>query len=244
MTHAPPHSHCDYSASGRSKGCEALRRALWRVRPLLSVCGHTHEGRGVERVRWKLDLPFCPYLEEKTKFWDDPGAGTNKLSLVDLTRKGGKELDNYYDSKYQVDATSNRVSFSPPPTPIESSPRKLRRQALSRSRSKRRSSSRSRSRSKPRGVNSHIATAQVTHPAGEEQSDEPDRWHSRLDALHISALSGRLDKKETCIVNAAITGTSWGQGPKKFNKPIVIDIDLPVWEGAKAMDDTMSPGIS
>lgn len=46
------------------------------------------------------------------------------------------------------------------------------------------------------------------------------------------ALSGRMGRQETCIVNAAITATSWVKrsGGKKFNKPIVVDIDLPTWE--------------
>lgn len=45
----------------------------------------------------------------------------------------------------------------------------------------------------------------------------------------LSILS-RLRRKETCVVNAAIMGSSWPHaGGKKYNKPIVIDIDLPVW---------------
>lgn len=38
-------------------------------------------------------------------------------------------------------------------------------------------------------------------------------------------------KKETCIINAAIMASSWPyQTSKMFNKPIVVDIDLPTWE--------------
>jgi hypothetical protein len=50
----------------------------------------------------------------------------------------------------------------------------------------------------------------------------------------VEALSGRLRRKETCIINAAIMASNWphkGNGGKKFNKPIVVDIDLPVWSG-------------
>jgi hypothetical protein len=39
---------------------------------------------------------------------------------------------------------------------------------------------------------------------------------------------GKLGRRETCVVNAAILANSWG-GRKRFNKPIVVDIDLPVW---------------
>jgi hypothetical protein len=35
-------------------------------------------------------------------------------------------------------------------------------------------------------------------------------------------------RSSTCVVNAAIMKNSWG-GPKRLNKPIVVDIDLPVW---------------
>ncbi|WEW55268.1 hypothetical protein PRK78_000697 [Emydomyces testavorans] len=36
------------------------------------------------------------------------------------------------------------------------------------------------------------------------------------------------EKNETCIVNAAIMATSWPhEGGKKFNSPIVVDLDLP-----------------
>jgi hypothetical protein len=45
----------------------------------------------------------------------------------------------------------------------------------------------------------------------------------------VSQGETRQDRAETCIVNAAIMANNWG-GPKRFNKPIVVDIDLPVWE--------------
>ncbi|KAI1169397.1 Metallo-dependent phosphatase-like protein [Nemania serpens] len=47
------------------------------------------------------------------------------------------------------------------------------------------------------------------------------------------ALTGRLGRKETCVVNCAIQHSSYphaGRGPRKLNKPIVVDLDLPVWE--------------
>lgn len=48
----------------------------------------------------------------------------------------------------------------------------------------------------------------------------------------LEALSGRMGRRETCVINAAIMASSWphkGSGGKKYNKPIVVDIDLPVW---------------
>ncbi|KAI1198426.1 Metallo-dependent phosphatase-like protein [Nemania serpens] len=47
------------------------------------------------------------------------------------------------------------------------------------------------------------------------------------------ALAGRLGRKETCVVNCAIQHSSYphaGRGPRKLNKPIVVDLDLPMWE--------------
>ena len=49
----------------------------------------------------------------------------------------------------------------------------------------------------------------------------------------MEALDGRIGRKETCIVNAAIMASSWPykvNAGRKYNKPIVIDIDLPVWK--------------
>ena len=46
----------------------------------------------------------------------------------------------------------------------------------------------------------------------------------------VEALCGRMGRKETCIVNAAIMKTSYPhEGGKQYNKPIVVDLDLPVW---------------
>jgi hypothetical protein len=40
-----------------------------------------------------------------------------------------------------------------------------------------------------------------------------------------------MGRRETCVVNCAITATNWPHtGGKKFNKPIVVDLDLPVLE--------------
>lgn len=46
------------------------------------------------------------------------------------------------------------------------------------------------------------------------------------------ALLGRMDRRETCIINAAIMASSWpykARMGRKHNKPIIVDLDLPVW---------------
>ena len=38
-------------------------------------------------------------------------------------------------------------------------------------------------------------------------------------------------RRETCFINASIMATSWPHaGGKRFNRPIVVDIELPVWQ--------------
>ncbi|TID24456.1 Metallo-dependent phosphatase [Venturia nashicola] len=91
VTHTPPAGHCDQQISKDGMtGCEELRRRLWTVRPLLHVCGHTHEGRGVEKVKWRDSIDRAPFLEESVEIWEDPGwgEGNRKQSLVDLTGRG------------------------------------------------------------------------------------------------------------------------------------------------------------
>ena len=54
MTHGPPLGFLD-EARGESLGCEHLRRAVCRARPLLHCFGHIHEGYGMEVVRWRQE---------------------------------------------------------------------------------------------------------------------------------------------------------------------------------------------
>ena len=53
MTHGPPKYLLDSFASGGSAGCEHLRRAICRVRPLLHCFGHVHSAYGMQRVLWR-----------------------------------------------------------------------------------------------------------------------------------------------------------------------------------------------
>lgn len=52
----------------------------------------------------------------------------------------------------------------------------------------------------------------------------------------MEALVGRLDRRETCCINAAIMASSWpykSKSDRRYNKAIIVDIDLPVWQGEK-----------
>ncbi|KAF2845038.1 ser/Thr protein phosphatase [Plenodomus tracheiphilus IPT5] len=94
VTHTPARGHCDTTVNSEMAGCEVLKRRLEVMRPMLHVCGHIHDGRGVERVRWGecLDEPERSSLEH-IEYWKDPGRGNKKISLVDLTAKGTMKLD-------------------------------------------------------------------------------------------------------------------------------------------------------
>lgn len=80
ITHTPPAGRVDVSAHWKEGGCQSLAKALGRVRPMLHVCGHCHEGRGAKILSWTDD-------GAEIEHWRDPGAGSKKLSLLDLTSK-------------------------------------------------------------------------------------------------------------------------------------------------------------
>lgn len=210
ITHTPPKHHLDTTGRGHSSGCEALTKALWRVRPRLVVCGHIHESRGAERVRWKLDSPRGEVLEEGIKAWTDPGAGNNKQSLVDLTVRGRNPLDND-GARTRHDPSQSR-SGDQPQVP---QPDAVDLMLLS------------------EGVRSSLTGSRkmaVLQGSPEDPQELPIKAEGLLsDMPDVEAFEGRMGRKETCIINAAIMAASWGGGPKRFNKPIVVDIDLPVW---------------
>lgn len=151
MTHTPPRGHCDDAAGDQPTGCPALLEALRVVRPQLAVCGHIHEGRGVEFVRWCPPASVESLGGEHATKWQDPGKDNKKTSVVDLTTK----LTNIPNST-ETTATND------------------------------------------------------------------------LD----QSLSRALKGLETCVVNAAIMASSFHRRSegKTFNKPIVVDINLPTWE--------------
>ncbi|KAF2816628.1 Metallo-dependent phosphatase [Mytilinidion resinicola] len=56
VTHTPPRYHRDISSGSVSaSGCAGLLKAIWRIRPLLHVCGHVHANRGTSVLDWDRD---------------------------------------------------------------------------------------------------------------------------------------------------------------------------------------------
>ncbi|KAI1352573.1 Metallo-dependent phosphatase-like protein [Xylaria sp. FL0043] len=195
ITHGPAHTHCDESRSREAAGCEILRQELWRVRPRLALCGHIHEARGVERVRWDLESKNARYAELGRTTWQDPNPESEKNALVDLTAKGRTPLDN--DGSLCLSSDKSRKDWY----------------------------------DRHKGGLEVPDEAEVAYPGIGTLSlgENPDSARSDR-----AALAGRLGRRETCIVNCAIQHSSYphsGQGPRKLNKPIVVDLELPVWGG-------------
>ncbi|KAJ5514690.1 hypothetical protein N7463_004242 [Penicillium fimorum] len=206
ITHTPPQSHCDQKPNGMFVGCAALRSALSLIRPHLAVCGHVHEGRGYERVRWRGKLTK---IETETRPEFDPvdhvtrGAlppvGSKKQSLVDLTGKRGKRLDNEgfsYSGQKQHDLAETHPMSSASP-----------------------------------GSESSAGVFDKASPR-----NPPSAHLSLAAGSHGFDYALQTLRKETCIVNAAVVSTSWPhQGGKRFNSPIVVDLKLPVWQDDHAV---------
>lgn len=233
ISHTPPKFHCDESPSRGAAGCESLRQALWRVRPRMAVCGHVHEGRGVESVLWDLLSPNVKCKEQETFYWHDWTLGSNKQYRVDLTSRSQRPLRNdgaTPHSRHSSELRSARTPFVP--TGVDGTTESINSVPL---------------------VPSSEAAAQLPPPI--QFGEHPFRNHemaqrpipqiafpeTNLTALRgqggpftsgccdFDAINGREGREETCIVNAAIVGSSWPhKAGKRFNKPIVVDVDLPV----------------
>ncbi|KAF2875518.1 Metallo-dependent phosphatase-like protein, partial [Massariosphaeria phaeospora] len=218
VTHTPPKDHCDTATEDVRTGCEVLLQALYRVRPMLSVFGHIHEARGVERVRWNVEVPENGRLEEAVEKWQDPGIGNNKQSLVDLTAKGGRPLDN---------ASSLARPAHRPEFPIRGNGgqpdvfKVVQPGVLN-------------STSPLEGVPHNNSEANVrATPAGAVES-RPGGPRSDIGFVlepDVETVDRRAARRETVMINAAFLGprTSRRGGPTTFHKPVVVDIDLPVW---------------
>ena len=218
VTHTPPKYHCDESKDRGATGCEFLRQALWRVRPCLAICGHVHEGRGVEKVRWDLESPNIKYKENDTEYWMEPGPDNKKQCLIDLTSKRGRGIENIGSSSI----TGSIVD-------LDGQPR--RSKAKSDLQWKRNSIQNSTFSNADVSANTQSAlTSGLSHIPSAVRGQGGIPPSGRCD---MEALSGRMARRETCVINAAMMASSWPHktnNSKKYNKPIVVDIDLPTWE--------------
>lgn len=237
ITHTPPEGLCDAAKDDRS-GCPALKTRLWEVRPALSVCGHIHGGRGVERARWMTDPDDSGSLVESIDYWTDPGKGNKKLSLVDLGTKSGRPLvycgggltrQDVHPSSLDSDIGGQPdLALSLPQIEGPRQPRSgdgnliptpsLPSVALGQSEALLRGD----------GVGD---TMHVQSDIGQRRRDKAARQFE-MDGCQRRALAGKAERKETVVINAAYLGPRVAGKAIGFNKAIVVDVDLPVWSSA------------
>tara|TARA_R110002003_G_scaffold27_16_gene1461 strand:- start:3489 stop:4439 length:951 start_codon:yes stop_codon:yes gene_type:complete len=236
VTHTPAHGFVD--AAGRDgagrAGCEVLGRRLGVVRPVMSVCGHIHGGRGVERVRWGTSTTDSSSLGETPEgcgspdasrslvqareVWCDPGAGNRKISLVDLTARSGRPIDNTGRWTRHVVDDSLRDLFGGQPDAVPGSegPQPDRDAVISTS---------SLDDVALRGRKAGLWTRKA---GGAVEWRGSDIGRSEL-VTDIVQDDQMRDRHETVMINAAFLGPR-DTGPMTFNKPVVVDVELPVWE--------------
>ncbi|KAH6626778.1 hypothetical protein B0J18DRAFT_477628 [Chaetomium sp. MPI-SDFR-AT-0129] len=199
VTHTPALSHCDDDC-----GCWELRNTLAKVRPRLHVCGHVHQARGSQRVRWDIGAGNGAAAELAVEMWEDPNPDPRsaKMSLVDLTARGGKRPLDF-------DLEDPGLSSNSAPDHTSSQPR-LERQPQA-------------------GAEPQPGSCDPTGRAGSPSLD-PGPSVCGEQSINPLAEANRAGRRETCVVNCAIMTTGWPhKGAKQLNKPIVVDIDLPVW---------------
>jgi Icc-related predicted phosphoesterase len=246
VTHTPAYGHGDSTMEGERAGCVGLKRRLEQVRPMIHLCGHIHDGRGVERVSWKdsgdevsieggeegagdaegpssetnRDLDS---LVESVEHWTDPGAGNKKISLVDLTKKSGREMEYKHSGRgvprhiipdkfkglFGQPGQSDKTQADPPePHPAAS----LEDGALSSS------------------SEAGVETWRRKAGSAIECRTRTDVGRSKVDP------DTAVERSETLMINAAFLSPRVIGKASTFNKPIVVDVDLPIWQFASEVD--------
>lgn len=229
LTHTPPKYHCDESRDHGAAGCEILRQSLWRIRPQLAICGHVHEGRGAERILWDLHSPNVKYKEEITGYWTDSDPCGKKQCLLDLTARGPAPL-RYQKTPDPSDSANTNNITSGASKGRGSSPWKQNPRLMTSLQSENYKTIKTPTNAFLRGTVGDPISSKVEEllPATRGQGGTPPSGRCDMEAL-----LGRLGRRETCVINAAIMASSWpykGSSGQKYNKPFVVDIDLPTWE--------------
>lgn len=201
-----------------------LLQRLHRVRPMLSVFGHIHGARGVEVVRWNGEAVDEGRLGELVEVWKDPGVGNSKQSLVDLTGRRGRRLDNS-GALTRCETDSSLAPSAPRPVfggqcevpgdvkaddDIEST---------------------SRFTNCAKGEARQRATLEDKHEYHCQAAALSDIGLAAAALLtsDVEGTKGRRARRETAMINAAFAGQRVGGRSALANKPIVVDLELPVW---------------
>jgi hypothetical protein len=170
-------------------------------------------------VQWNVDTPDNGTLEEGVEVWKDPGIGTNKQSLVNVSAKGGRPLNNYGSGA--LTRCNNDFSLASDALNLGSggqcgeASNVLQPGALLNSTSRLKAVAESEAKVKAMSGGA-IECRQAATPSD----------------LGLTTLSDieRKARRETVMVNAAFLGPRIAGKAQHLNKPIVVDIDLPVWE--------------
>lgn len=181
---------------------------MCQVRPHLAVCGHVHEGRGAEIILWDIETPNTRYKKALIEHWTDPSIDTKKQSHIDLSAK----------SSIPLETTGSWGDEEIPSIPIEVLANDLDSTSLRRWRSKERPAFR-------------LQTQNDGHRSSYYEGIHGHGGITPSGRCDMEALAGRMGRKETCIINAAIISSSWpykSNNQRRYNKPIVVDLDLPV----------------
>ncbi|KAJ4362055.1 hypothetical protein N0V83_010997 [Neocucurbitaria cava] len=246
VTHTPPKGLCDStSGMGDQSGCPALLRRLGEVRPALSVCGHIHAGRGVEKVRWRTSTTADNNenepgsLVDSVEYWTDLGKGNKKLSLVDLTSTtrrpfgdagggltrqhgGSHSLEHDIGGQQQPDAAPSLLLQQQDEGPLQ--PRSGDEKLISTpslSSVALQHSSEALLRGRSEGGNALEAQSDIGHDKATAQP--------QIGGCQRKGLAGIVERNETVVINAAHLGPRVAGKASGFNKPIVVDVELPVW---------------
>lgn len=224
LTHTPAYNHRDASTEWQTAGYEALRRALWQVRPRLAVCGRIREARGIEKVQWELGQNYPPFWERQTTQIDDPNTKANKWSALDMTSSGVDPLLNNGAPGQQLQ--QNHVSFS--------STRGQSEATSSGAFDDNHSTPPSEVLTMLSGLSNMTTQTEVTQWKMADvnnrlEASQFQPLHPRLYDSNQAALWNRLGRQETLIVNASIQRKKRRRrGPAMLRTPIVVDIELPV----------------
>lgn len=248
VSHTPAHGHVDKTTVGEMSGCEVLKKRMGKVRPIMHVCGHIHDGRGVEIVKWKRDSvsakgddnavesesktasvvepgsSISGSLVDSVEYWTDPGAGNKKISLVDLTKRGGRGMEYAYAgqgvTRHVVserlrglfEGQSDKTQRIQPDALEPHAKSSLESGAL------------------PSGNEAGVESWTRKAGGAIEWRNRNDIGRSKVDA------DAAVERSETLMINAAFLGQRIIGKTPTFNKPIVVDVELPVWEFDSEVD--------
>ncbi|KAL9009910.1 MAG: hypothetical protein Q9180_009353, partial [Flavoplaca navasiana] len=159
------------------------------------------------------------FKEEDVGYWVDPGAGNKKQCLVDLSSRSPQPLQGINQIQKAISGAKK------PKGPLmkcwtwKSEIRGLHSEQCSST-----AIDEMHLDTTAGGVAETGATLQPSCLL-----DEKEQPAVLEDRVRIST-TDRLDRRETCVVNAAIMATSWPHkavNGSKYNKPMVVDLDLP-----------------